>query len=65
MSLTYLGAQIAPDLASGSPLKLEAWLLSPLHWSSILLFTQMTTFECVTVCCRGSDIGRPCGEALV
>lgn len=64
INLAYFGAQIAPDLGSGSPLKLEAWFLSPLQWSSMILFANMTTFYCVTVCCRGTDIGRPDGKLL-
>lgn len=30
------GARIIPDLASGSPLKLEAWILTQLRWTGVV-----------------------------
>lgn len=43
INLNYFGAQIVSDLASGSPLKLEAWILPQIRWSGMMPFAYKTS----------------------
>lgn len=58
INLNYFGAQIVSDLASGSPLKLEAWILPQIRWSGMIPFAYKTSLAVARQCIVGTQTGK-------
>lgn len=58
INLNYFGAQIVSDLASGSPLKLEAWILPQIRWSGMIPFAHKTSLAVARECIVGTQTGK-------